>query len=468
MRRVSLHEKLMPFMKKHQLIHQDATVLVGVSGGADSLLLLHYLVNMKEQLRLKVIAVSVDHGLRGEESKEDVRYVKNICEQLQIPCITREVDVKSRKELHKEGTQVAARTLRYQAFEEVMQETKADFLALAHHGDDQVETVLMRLVRQSNPAALAGMPIKRRFAGGYIIRPFLPLSKEDIYQYCRELQLTPREDPSNQSITYTRNYFRLRVIPLLKEQESQVHHHVQEMTERMEEDQTYLLNEAEKMVEKVVTYKDSLAFFDISAFQSYPIALQRRAFHLILNYLYKKVPTDLNIQHEKDFFALLDQQKSNVTVDFPKSLKISKNYQELRFYFRTDVNKEWEVHQTINVPSEITLPNDATLKVEYASDPICENSQTLHIPIECESLFPLSIRVRKPGDRMTVRGLHGRKKVKDIFIDEKIPVYLRDSWPLIFGADGSLLWMAGLKKAEIKGKRSVGEYIVLTYTDLSN
>ncbi|MGP4042590.1 tRNA lysidine(34) synthetase TilS [Gracilibacillus sp. D59] len=467
MSRSTLYDKLAPFMRRHQLLYKDATVLVGVSGGADSLLLLHYLVSVQDLWRLKVIAVSIDHGLRGKESAEDVQYVERICDNLGVPFIGKQVDVNRRKEIHKEGTQIAARILRYQVFEEVMEETGSDFLALAHHGDDQVETVLMRMVRQSNPAALTGIPVKRKFAKGHIIRPLLCLSKDEIYRYCREFHIVPREDPSNKSIAYTRNFFRLHVLPLLKQQDHQVHLHVQEMTERMTEDEEFLQAQSKSMLQEVVTCNKDTVFFNIDAFRVYPIALQRRAFHLILNYLYKEVPPDLSSQHEKDFFSLLGRDKSNVTLDFPKSLKVTKNYQELRFHFLSQVKKEWRVHQFIKVPGVTSLPNGATLTATYASGAIHEDSDTLHIPTECESLFPLSTRVRIQGDRMKVRGLNGHKKVKDIFIDEKVPAYQRDSWPLIFGADGSLLWIVGLKKAEIERKSSVGKYIALTYTESS-
>ncbi len=462
----TLYDKLKPFMERHQLLHKHAKVLVGVSGGADSLLLLHCLVSLQNLWDVQVKVISIDHGLRGEESAADVQYVEQICEQLGVPFIGKEVDVNRRKAIHKEGTQLAARTLRYQVFEQVMKETGSDLLALAHHGDDQVETVLMRMVRQSNPAALTGIPVKRKFANGYIVRPLLCLSKNEIYQYCREFEIVPREDPSNQSIDYTRNFFRLHVLPLLKQQDRHVHLHVQEMTERMTEDEEFLQAQTKAMRHEVVTCEKDSVFFNIEAFRSYPIALQRRAFHLILNYLYQEVPTDLSTQHEKAFFALLDQEKSNVTLDFPKSLKVTKNYQELRFHFLSQVEKKWKDHQFIKVPGEMLLPNGAILTATYTSGDIQEdNNYTLHIPIECESLLPLSMRVRMPGDRIKVKGLNGRKKVKDIFIDEKIPVYLRDSWPLIFGADGSLLWIVGLRKAELVHEGSVGKYISLTYRD---
>ncbi|SHN37419.1 tRNA lysidine(34) synthetase TilS [Gracilibacillus kekensis] len=465
MKKSTLDHTVLSFINRHQLLHNGATVLIGVSGGADSLLLLRYLQTLQSTWQLNLVVLSIDHGLRGVESADDVKYVESICRQWGVPFIARQVDVKSRKSVHKEGTQLAARKLRYQVFEETMKEVNADLLALAHHGDDQIETVLMRMVRQSNPSLLQGIPVKRSFANGSIIRPFLCLSKHEIYQYCQEYQIVPREDPSNQSTTYTRNFFRLKVLPLLKQQNDQIHQHIQAMTERAAEDQIYLESKANDLINKMVSMKDNAVYFNIESFKAYPIALQRRAFHLILNYLYQEVPVDLSYQHEADFFALLNQEKSNVSLDFPASLKVAKNYQEIRFHFLNKIHKEWEDCQTIKVPSTVSLANGATLSINYTSRTSHEDHHTLHIPKENESLLPLNMRVRKPGDRMMVRGLKGHKKVKDIFIDEKVPVYKRDRWPLIFGADGTLLWIIGLKKAEIKQSSSSNEYIVLTYTD---
>src|SRR5699024_8104092 len=149
-----------------------------------------------------------------------------------------------------------------------MQQIDANFLALAHHGDDQVETVLMRMVRQSNPSSLKGIPVKREFANRHIIRPFLCLSKEEIYQACKEYNLIPREDPSNQSSAYTRNFFRLRVLPLLKQQNVLVHQHIQTLTERQTEDEAYLLSKTNELLEDLVTFKEDVVYFEIEAFQS--------------------------------------------------------------------------------------------------------------------------------------------------------------------------------------------------------
>lgn len=461
-------EKVLSFMEKHQLIDSDTSILVGVSGGADSLLLLRFLVSLRDEWRLHITAISVDHGLRGKKAKEDVHYVKEMCRKWNVTFIGEHINVNERKKKHKEGTQLAARTLRYQLFEETMNQRNIPYLALAHHGDDQVETVLMRIVRQSNPSALKGIPVKRKFANGNIIRPFLCLSKEEIYQACEAYHIIPREDPSNQSPAYTRNFYRLNVLPHLKKQNHLVHEHVQRLTERMAEDETYLLLQTEKLLDEIVTFRERVVSFEIEAFKNYPISLQRRAFHLILNYLYKHKPVDISIQHETDFFHLLQQQKSNVTVDFPSFLKIAKVYHTIRFHFQDTLPEEWKTHRLVKVPSVMSLMNGGTLKVSYTSEMIQESNHTLLIPVENEFLFPLSLRVRQSGDRMKVRGLNGRKKVKDIFIDEKIPVHERDNWPLLFGADGTLLWMVGLRKAELNTDSKSGRYVMLTYQEQDN
>nr|WP_275583027.1 tRNA lysidine(34) synthetase TilS [Gracilibacillus alcaliphilus] len=455
-------------MEHYQLIRHGTKVIIGVSGGADSLLLLKYYTMLREEWHLEIIAVSIDHGLRGQESAQDVQFVAELCKKWGVTFVGRQVDVNQRKQMEKEGTQQAARILRYQVFEEVMRSYQADFLALAHHGDDQAETVLMRLIRQSNPASLTGIPIKRPFACGYLIRPFLTLSKPEIYHYCDVYQIVAREDPSNQSSTYMRNFLRNQVMPLLKQREPQLHIRIQAMTERLTEDQDYLMAQTEKMLAETTTFSYPIVFFQIEAFQTYPMALQRRAFHLILNYLYHVLPANLHVQHEKDFFELLRNTRSNVTIDFPNRLKVTKSYDVIRFHFLSTQKRDGEDHRLIHIPDTIPLTDGAFLQAAYTSVDIKEDKHTLQIPVALTSFFPLTIRTREPGDRIRVRGLDGSKKVKDIFIDEKIPLEDRGKWPIVVGADGTLLWIIGLRKAEIDKQLKQEKYVVLNYIETNN
>src|SRR5690625_882865 len=167
-----MNDRVIEFMKKHQLIQKNATVLIGVSGGPDSMALLHFYRSIKNDWNLKIQAISVDHELRGPESREDLEYVEDICHKWGISFMKASIDVKGYQKERRISTQVAARKVRYQFFEEQMNDINADYLALGHHGDDQVETILMALVRSTSTSALSGIPIKRKFAKGYIVRPF--------------------------------------------------------------------------------------------------------------------------------------------------------------------------------------------------------------------------------------------------------------------------------------------------------
>ncbi|TQS75325.1 tRNA lysidine(34) synthetase TilS [Ornithinibacillus gellani] len=441
-----MRQEVADFIERHQLLKRGATVLIGVSGGPDSMALLHYFSTIRNTWNLQLVAISVDHQLRGEESQEDQRFVEAWCREHQIEHRALTADVPAYQQAHQLGTQEAARILRYQHFQEQMEAYQADFLVLGHHGDDQVETMLMSLVRGTNPDHLEGIPVRRPFATGEIIRPFLCLTKHDMETYCTAHDIVPRRDPSNESTNYTRNYFRKKVIPLLKEKNSNIHHTVQLLSESLKSDHLFLQQEAEKMAEKLVQFneKNKSATFEISAFKSHPSALQRRVFHLILNYLYDEIPKKLSYVHEAHFFELLHTTRSNVQLDFPQHLKVEKSYGKLLFHFVKDTECT-HFHHVVDIPGALSLPNGWVLTVSKRNHVTAQDDNSFLIPVDNVSL-PLSVRTRLPGDRMTWKGLDGSKKIKDIFMDEKIPVTERDTWPLLVDHDGRILWLMGLKK----------------------
>lgn len=249
-----MKDSVLTFIKQNGLIEPNSTILVGVSGGPDSMALLYFLHSIREEWNLHLVALTVDHQLRGEESKEDLRFVETRCNKWEIEFCGTSLDVPSYKERKHVGTQVAAREMRYQFFSEKMKEYSADYLALGHHGDDQVETMLMGFVRSTNSRAMSGMPVKRPFTNGMIIRPFLGLTKNKIKDYCQKHDIPSRLDPSNLETNYTRNYFRKYVLPLLKKQNSNIHTTVQQLSKSLQSDEDFLTLEAERLVERVVSF----------------------------------------------------------------------------------------------------------------------------------------------------------------------------------------------------------------------
>lgn len=465
-----MEQKVLAFIKENQLIKGNSRVLVGVSGGPDSLALLYFLHRNQSNLNIELSAMTVDHQLRGKTSVEDALFVEAICAQLHIPCMTCSVDVMQYKQDYQIGTQVAARTLRYGAFAEIMKEHQIDYLALGHHADDQIETVMMQITKTTNLHSLTGIPLTRSFQEGNIIRPFLCVTKAEIEQYCEQQKLQPRIDESNAEKAYTRNRIRSDIIPKLKKENPNMATTIMQLTKTIQEDETYLMNEAKRLFTGLVEtdLEKKRATISIKGFLAYPVALQRRLFRLTLDYLYVTIPEQITYKHETAFLTLLTQ-KGHKVLHFPKQCKIEKSYDTICCHFAEDIKSPVGYEQTITtVPSRFSLPNGAQLSVrrvdEIISRVIKSEPHTYLCPEEALD-FPFSIRTRKPGDRMTYQGLAGTKKIKDIFIDEKTPLDDRESWCMLTDNQGMILWLIGLRKHPQEGCSPSGSYFLFEYIE---
>lgn len=451
------------FIEKHRLLHRGARVLIGVSGGPDSMALLHFLKQVKEEWDLDLIVLSVDHQLRGEDSEADFLYVKDICENWDLPFHGTSLDVRGFSEKEQLSIEVGARKLRYRFFEKKMKELEGDYLALGHHGDDQVETLVMKLVRTASSSAFHGIPVKRPFADGKIIRPFLAVTKQDIENYCEKNGIVPRIDATNLETFHTRNYYRHHVVPLLKEKNNNIHQTAQHLSETLEEDETFLQKEAAQVMEHTATSdeENKRVILDINRFNMYARPLQRRAYHLILNYLYETLPSQMSYVHEEQFFRLIGEASGNKRLDYPQGLKLERAYDKLLFHFHPEHPHQGAFHKTLSIPGTIRLPDGSSLTVTYSSVREKETPFSLYIS-PSEVALPLHVRTRRDGDRMTWKGLAGTKKLKDIFIDEKIPLNKRDTWPIVTDDDGNILWLVGLKKG-MRPEADDARYIYIQY-----
>ncbi|HLS07096.1 MAG TPA: tRNA lysidine(34) synthetase TilS [Bacillota bacterium] len=457
-------QKVEQFIEKHSLIKNNTTILVAVSGGPDSVALLHYLSNERQKRNIQVIALTVDHQLR-QEADQEVIYVEQLCQKLDIHCVQTKIDVKTYQAEQRLSTQVAARELRYQFFRQQMNHFQADYLALGHHADDQLETMLMSFTRSTSPMALSGIPIKRPFATGFIIRPFLCLTKEAIHDYCQKHELHPMIDPSNEDLSYTRNYFRKQIAPLLKEQNVNIYQTLQRLSESLQEDEKYLAKQAKNKWQSIVTVdrENKRITFKRQQFLKHPNALQRRMYHLILNYLYDELPKQLTYVHAESFQELLMNDKSYVQINFPQQLIIEKSYDDIQMYFKEATSNELFIPKKLDIPGEVTFSDGSILRASYGkSDDVAD--EFTHIVTVSIGDLPLYVRGRKPGDRMSWDGLAGRKKIKDIFIDEKIPHDQRDHWPIVVTNNDEIVWLIGLKKGQLQ-KVAVDNkcFIKLTY-----
>ncbi|WP_053368691.1 tRNA lysidine(34) synthetase TilS [Bacillus sp. FJAT-27245] len=458
-----LEDKIEAILKRKQISLTGSRVLVGVSGGPDSMALLYYLWERRKPFGMEVSAAHVDHMFRGKESLEDAFFVKSFCEDRGIPFTMERVNVPEIIRLTGKNSQVAAREARYRFFLQQLEKHRYSFLALAHHGDDQMETVLMRLTRGSTGRGRAGIPFIRPFADGMIIRPFLGASREDIIDYCRRKGIDFRIDPSNQKDTYSRNRFRKTILPFLKMENPLVHEHFQRFSEDLESDEAYLEELAEsRMVTVIKSRERGKVVLDAMAFLGMPMPLQRRGIQLILNYLYAGKHTFLAAVHIDQVISLLNRPHPSGNLDFPGGLTVTRSYSECIFHFGRLGKMQFRFE--LDGPGKTVLPNGAIISIEPAEIAEKGAGQGCSYLPKSEVSFPLIIRMKKNGDRMTLKGMKGTRKLKDIFIDNKVPVSEREAWPVITDSAGRIVWLPGLKKSALDSAGNPEEgYLKLLY-----
>ncbi|KAB2328833.1 tRNA lysidine(34) synthetase TilS [Cytobacillus depressus] len=460
-----LDAKVRAFLERNALNLNNKRLLIGVSGGPDSLALLHYLSSKKQQWNLSIIAAHVDHMFRGEESLAEAEFVRQFCKVRNILFEMEQIDVPTYIKETGKSSQIAARECRYRFFDKVMDKYEADYLVLGHHGDDQVETILMRLTRGSSGDARAGIAFLRPFGNGEILRPFLCLNRAEIEHYCLEQKLDPRRDPSNEKGIYSRNRFRKEVLPFLKRENPQVHEHFQRFSEEIRSDEAFLQELTVQKMNKVMEKKTAQEIIlNIRAFHAMPIPLQRRGIQLILNYLYKKKPASLSALHTENVISLIGSPNPSGILHFPSGLKIVRSYEKCHFQFGFCPVQSFRFE--IAEPGEVNLPNGSSISFAYTKGSL-ESFQSHSILLERDAItLPLIIRTREAGDRMTLKGMQGSKKIKDIFIDKKVPLQDRNSWPIVTDSKGEILWIPRLKESQYSIKHNADStYILLTHRE---
>lgn len=424
-------------------------MVVAVSGGPDSMALLDYLAHRRQTWSLTLVVASVDHGLRAGQSVADLRFVEHCCKQRNLLFAGTHVGAAAYAKQHHLSIEAAARACRYRFFAAVMREHNANKLALAHHGDEQMETMLMRQVRGSFGEARAGIPVRRPFAGGEIIRPFLGVDKAQIEAYCHKQGITPRRDPSNESDDYTRNRFRHHILPFLKKENPNVHLRFQQDSQMLRDDHRYLEQLAKERLNEVTLSQQSDSFgLSVPAFLAMPKALQTRMIRLVLNYLYGQIPPSVSSIHIEDLLDLLRGDKPSAQLDFPAGLRVIRSYDILQFTYRQKGNGTYAYRHGLQVPGETVLPAGvlcAEIQKINQNDPydgdefVCD-ADLVH--------FPLAVRTKQAGDRLRPKGMKGSKKVKDIFIEQKVCRQRRACWPVITDADEQILWVPDLKHSD--------------------
>ena len=442
-------EKVERFCQANQLLPQGAGILVACSGGPDSLALLEVLWRLRGRYQLRVAAAHFEHGIRGEASEADARFVQDFCAQQGIPCYLGAADVPLAASRSGESLEQAARTLRYAFLEETRRACGLELLATAHHADDQAETVLMRILRGTGTAGLAAMR-PRSGGDGHIIRPFLGVTKQEIQAWCDQEKLQPRLDATNALLDCTRNRLRLQLLPELeRDYNPELARGLCQLAEVAADEADYLEQQVTACWQnnRYVRMVPQLALSQ-NGLQSLHPALQRlmiRRFWLLVSGSGK----DLGFVHVELIRRLMLTGTTGSRQQLPGGFMVQLAYGWLMCCPGNGTAKRSQTGQTPLV-MPLRLPGTTWLEtacvtvrlVEVAELPAHTGSSEFFMDPAGVS-EPLVLRYRQPGDWIQLSS--GRKKLKELFIDDKIPREARETWPLL-ATGHEILWVIGKRR----------------------
>lgn len=423
MSRVDLCEKVFAFTAEKRLFSAPCHVLLGLSGGADSMALLNVLWRWPQD-GLKVTAVHIHHGLRGEAADRDLQFVRTACAEMGIPLVVKYVDVPTFVNEYHCSVEDGARRLRYNALEEVRLESGAEYILTAHTASDQAETVLMRMARGCGIDGLVGIQPAR----GTIRRPLLSCDRSDVEGYCEKLDIPFINDETNADTHFTRNFIRHELLPKLKQINPSVEEALFRLAEHTREEVVYLDTVAEKAA---VAEKGCLCSLE-------PVIRRR----LIRKALFGAGVPSIEEAH---ILAIEKAIGKGGQVDLPGGYTAHVYKGKLTVLHNT--RESHPTNEPINVtsfPFEITLGElSATLEiVEKKETHSAQNVHKLFFnnQIDYDTIQgSLHLRSRRPGDRIRLAGRGVSKSVKKLMNEMEIPAHLRDTYPLLCDESGIVL-----------------------------
>jgi tRNA(Ile)-lysidine synthase len=435
-----------------QLLSTDEPLLAGVSGGADSVALLHVLV----QLGRKPHICHLNHQLRGTDSDGDAEFVHQLAQKYGLPFTIETCDIEALAADRKLSLEDAARRVRHEFFASVAERTGIKTLALAHTADDQVETFLLKLLRGAGATGLSGMEVERELGGIRVIRPLLGVRRSEILEYLAAEKLSWREDASNADPQFTRNRVRHVLLPLLeREFNPAVRETLLRTAEILRDEDSYLTRHVSEAIYSPAYCGEGI---DVEAFRGWLPAVQRRVVRLWLGQ-----EIELGFEHIEAVRELVLSDNPSAEVHLPEDLIVYREYDELKKARREElepVRGKWPlaidgetrinalgvsfvchpeaVKGSRSLPKEILLP-----RLRDQNDK--KNEESFDADSLGDSPF---IRTWQEGDHFQPLGMSGEKKLQDFFVDEKVPRRTRGRTPVLCASDGRIAWVVGVRIAD--------------------
>lgn len=411
-------------------------VIIALSGGPDSMALLNILIKLREEKHINIVCAHVNHNLR-KESEEEKIFVEKYCKNNNI--IFEYMKIES----YKNGfSEKEARSIRYDFFDKVVNKYNAKYLLTAHHGDDLIETILMRIGRGSNLRGYAGFSIESERHGYKLLKPLIYYTKSEIMLYLDKYNIPYVIDNTNLKDDYTRNRYRHNILPFLKEENKNVNEKYLKFSQTLLLYDNYIEKVTNQYLDKI--YKDNKLI--ISEYLKLDELIRIRILHSILYSIYKDDITLVSDNNIYEIENIIKSNKPNITITLPNNLILCKSYDEMSFNNKSIVNDKY-CKELVN---ELEINNKKFLFVdseESDSNYVCRLSTK-------DIKLPLYVRSRVDGDKIEVKNLNGSKKVKDIFIDEKLNISDRNSYPIVVDSNNNIIWIPGIKKSKYNKEKN--------------
>ena len=413
-------------------ILNNTSAVIACSGGPDSMCLLYLLNSLKIEKNLQLICAHVNHKIR-QESEKEAQMVQKYCKENGIIFELLEIN-EYKKERFSEAD---ARKKRYIFFNEVITKYHAKYLLTAHHGDDLIETILMRITRGSNLSGYVGIKQINDNGSYILLRPLLTTNKENILKYNNQNNIKYSIDKSNEDIRYTRNRYRKEILPFLKKENTNVHLKYLKFSEELINYDSFV-NEYIKKQNIIVD--NNIVINKILKENEF---IKKKSIELLIKEIQKKDNLQISDKNSEDILKLIN--KPNKIIDLNNGYKCVNESGLLKIVKYKNVNF-----------TETILDKDVKygdFNFLFNSD-VGNNSNYIIYLNSKEIYLPLKIRSKKSGDKIEVKNLNGHKKISDIFIEKKIPKYKRNNYPIVVDSKNNILWIPGLKKSKFSKDKS--------------
>ena len=440
---------MLQFIRENHLVSSQR-LLVAVSGGPDSVCLLHILVKLREELSIKLHVAHLNHQLRASESEADAAYVTRLAHQLGLPSTIEARDVKSYRARRHLSPEEAAREVRYNFLAEVAQSIGTDRVAVGHTTDDHIETILMHLIRGTGTRGLRGLQPSSRWRSAEhsltVIRPLLPVNRQETADYCRSYQLEPRLDTSNLSLSPLRNKIRHQLIPLLESYNPRINEALLRTARLAGDDLASLNQKAARSVDGVARKQGRTIVFDKKKFLDMPVSLQR---HLLRESIEEILGSlkDIEARHIEEIIAAASKPAGK-KLNLPFGLVFTTEYGQ--FLLALDSSSLVPLpaikgEAILKIPGETLFSGwhitTTVIKREQMAEK--ENDFTAYLCLDKVG-DKVTVRSRRPGDRFQPLGMNQPKELTEFMIDAKIPRAWRTRIPIVCSSE-HIIWVAGYR-----------------------